>query len=251
MKILITNDDGIQSPGILSLREVLSRKHDVWVMAPDGDRSGYSQSITLRDPVKIVKIEEKMYSCSGTPVDCVVYGYSNFLARDFDLVLSGINIGPNLGTDILYSGTAAAARQGALKNLPSIALSLSQFEGPFNFDVISEYLMERLENLVSIWDKSCFLNMNFPPEMEKNTEMKWSTPAVRTYRDEVVQFPAPRDPDSTYCLLKGNLIHSEEEEGTDVMAVHSGYVAISAIRLSPSIVPHIGIIPEKEGICCR
>ncbi|MDC7232088.1 MAG: 5'/3'-nucleotidase SurE [Spirochaetales bacterium] len=250
MKILITNDDGIQSPGIQSLRKVLSSKHDVWLMAPDGDRSGFSQSITLRDPVKIVKLDNQIYSCSGTPVDCVVYGYSNFLDKDFDLILSGINIGPNLGTDILYSGTAAAARQGALKGVPSIALSLNQFKGPFHFDLISEYLMDRLENLVSLWDDSCFLNMNFPETMDMNTEMKWCWPAVRTYRDEIVQFQAPREPDTAYCMLKGNLIASDESDGSDVLAVHSGHVSISAIRLAPAVVPHIGTIPEKEGICC-
>ncbi|MDC7239167.1 MAG: 5'/3'-nucleotidase SurE, partial [Spirochaetales bacterium] len=156
-----------------------------------------------------------------------------------------------LGTDILYSGTASAARQGALKNLPSIALSLNQFEGDFAFDTISEYLAERLEYLVSLWDNSCFLNMNFPSDMKADAELQWCRPAFRDYRDEVVQVSAPRDDSSTYCFLKGNLVQSEEEEGTDVQAVLSGHAAISAVRVAPSIVSHIGKVPEKAGNCSR
>jgi 5'-nucleotidase len=249
MKILITNDDGIQSPGILSLRDILSRDHDVWVMAPDGDRSGYSHSITLKEPVKIKQKEPRLFSCSGTPVDCIVYGQGGYLEEEFDVILSGINIGPNMGTDILYSGTAAAARQGALKNTPSIAISMNKFVPPFDFDSISEYISTSLEKLVSLWEEGCFLNMNFPEKMDVTSEMKWCRPARRIYKDEVVMFQSPRD-EGTYCFLKGNLIQSENEEGSDVKAVQSGHVSISAISLAPSIVPHIGKLSEKAGSVC-
>ena len=191
MRILITNDDGIQSPGLQSLVERLSGTHEVWVMAPDGDRSGYSHSITLKDPVKITRKGERMFSCSGTPVDCVVYAEGGYLDVEFDLILSGINIGPNLGTDLLYSGTAAAARQGALKGSPSIALSLNQFEPPYDFNVISKYLLERLENLVSHWDERCFLNMNFPEGMKEDAPLLWCRPARRIYHDEILRVPSP------------------------------------------------------------
>jgi len=249
MKILITNDDGIESPGLLNLKEVLSRIHDVWVLAPDGDRSGYSHSITLREPVKIVEKGSGMYSCSGTPVDCVVYGQGGFLGETFDVILSGINIGPNLGTDILYSGTAAAARQGALKKVPSIALSLNQFDPPFDFTPVSEFVLNELEKLVSLWDDSCFFNMNFPRIMNEHSVMKWCWPAHRQYKDEVVQFQSPRN-HGTYCFLKGNLVDTKEGKGSDAQAVFSGHIAISAISLSPSIVPHIGQVPEKERSAC-
>jgi 5'-nucleotidase len=250
MKILITNDDGIMSPGLLSLRDVLSSKHDVWVMAPDGDRSGFSHSITLREPVKILEQESRMYSCSGTPVDCVVYGIGGFLKETFDVILSGINIGPNLGTDILYSGTAAAARQGALKKVPSIALSLNQFLPPFDFTPISEFVLANLEYLVSQWDESCFLNMNFPQDTTENCSIKWCHTSKRLYKDEIVQFKSPRN-SGYYCFLKGSLINTEEEEGSDAEAVFSGHIGVSAICLSPSIVSHIGEVPEKAGTVCR
>jgi broad specificity polyphosphatase/5'/3'-nucleotidase SurE len=93
------------------------------------------------------------------------------------------------------------------------------------------------------------LNMNFPDKMVENSEMKWCWPAKRIYRDEIVQFQPPREK-GTFCFLKGCLIQSEEEEGSDALAVHSGFVSISAISLSPSIVPHIGSVNEKAGSVC-
>ena len=248
MRILITNDDGIQSPGLESLVEVLSQEHEVWVMAPDGDRSGFSHSITLKDPVKISRRGERMYSCSGTPVDCVVYAEGGYLDVEFDLILSGVNIGPNLGTDLLYSGTAAAARQGALKGIPAIALSLNQFEPPYDFATISEYLLAQLENLVSHWDERCFLNMNFPAGMKKDAPLQWTFPARRIYHDEILRIPSPREKGTDWCLMKGSLIRQEEEDGSDVKAVHSGAVSISAIQLSPSALSRSGRLPEEAGI---
>lgn len=248
MRILITNDDGIQSPGLQSLVETLSGPHEVWVMAPDGDRSGYSHSITLKDPVKISRKGERMYSCSGTPVDCVVYAEGGYLDVEFDLILSGINIGPNLGTDLLYSGTAAAARQGALKGVPSIALSLNKFEPPYDFNLISEYILSRLENLVSHWDERCFLNMNFPAGMIKDAPLLWTFPARRIYHDDILRVPSPREEGTDWCLMKGSLLRQEEEEGSDVKAVLSGSVSLSAIQLAPSALSRSGRLPEEAGI---
>ena len=246
MKILITNDDGINSPGLQTLKEVLSRTHDVWVLAPDGDRSGTSQSITLRDPVKIQKVGEQSWSCSGTPTDCIVYGTGGFLPVDIDLVLSGINIGPNLGTDLLYSGTAAAARQAALHDFPAIAVSLNQFEPPYDFKGIAEFVIQYLEELKDLWENSCFFNMNFPAEMDVDTHLEWTWPAKRVYNDEVVQFESPRK-QGTYCFLKGSLVTSHDAEGSDVLAVKRGNVSISAVRVAPAIVEQIGKIPESAG----
>ncbi len=246
MKILITNDDGIYSPGLQILKEVLSKKHDIWVMAPDGDRSGTSQSITLRDPVKIRKIDDQSWSCSGTPTDCIVYGTGGFLPVDVDLVLSGINIGPNLGTDLLYSGTAAAARQAALHDFPAIAVSLNRFDPPFDFEGIAEFVLKHLEELKGLWEDSCFFNMNFPSEMDVDSRMEWTWPARRIYNDEVVQFESPRQ-EGTYCFLKGSIVSSQNTEGSDVLAVKRGNVSISAVRVAPAIVEHIGKIPESAG----
>ncbi len=244
MKILITNDDGVNSPGLQVLKEVVSRKHEVWVMAPSGDQSGVSQSITLRDPVKIQNVEENVWSCGGTPTDCVVYGSGGFLPVSFDMVLSGINIGSNVGTDLIYSGTAAAARQAALHDIPAIAISLDKFQGPFPFTEIAEFVLERLEDLHSQWDSSFFYNMNFPPEITADTPMVWTRPGRRKYHDEVVQMKSPRG-EGVYCFLKGNIVSSEQTEGTDVFEVKRGRVTLSAVSILPVVVSHMGDVPEK------
>ncbi|OQY32810.1 MAG: 5'/3'-nucleotidase SurE [Spirochaetaceae bacterium 4572_59] len=246
MKILITNDDGINSPGLQNLKEVLSKDHDVWVMAPSGDRSGSSQSITLKDPVKIESIEDQVWSCSGTPTDCIVFGTGGFLPEDLDVVLSGINLGPNLGTDLLYSGTAAAARQAALHNFPAIAVSLDKFRPPYCFQDVSEFVASHLEELVNLWEENCFLNMNFPEEMDDDTHLEWTWPARRIYDDELVKFTPPRG-EGTYCFLKGSTVSSQNEEGSDVLAIKRGNVSISAVCVSPLIIPHVGKLTESAG----
>ena len=127
MKILITNDDGVNARGIYTLAKEISKKHEVIVVAPREQRSAYSHAITIHNPIKIreEKIDEdfKAYSLVGTPADCTQAGLS-LLAKDVDLVISGINRGINCGTDILYSGTVSAAIEGAIYNIPSIAISM-------------------------------------------------------------------------------------------------------------------------------
>ena len=244
MKILITNDDGVNSPGLQVLKKVVSRKHEVWVLAPSRDRSGVSQSITLREPVKIQNEEENVWSCSGTPTDCVVYGTGGFFPVKFDLILSGINIGPNVGTDLIYSGTAAAARQAVLHDIPGIALSVDKFQEPFPFAEIAEYVLERLEELHSQWDSSFFYNMNFPPEIGCSEDLVWTRPGRRKYHDEVVQMKAPRG-EAFYCFLKGNIVSSEDLEGTDVFEIKRGRITLSAVSITPAVVSHVGDVPKN------
>jgi 5'-nucleotidase len=124
MRLLLTNDDGIHSDGIQALIRGLEGAHEVWVVAPSVEASGGSHSITLHDVLKIRRLSDRRFSCRGTPADCVMVALLGLVPADIDLVISGINHGPNLGTDILYSGTAAGARQGALMGVPSVALSV-------------------------------------------------------------------------------------------------------------------------------
>ena len=248
MKILITNDDGVNSPGLQNLRDVLSKDHDVWVLAPSGDRSGVSQSITLRDPVKILRIEDQVWSCSGTPTDCVVYGTGGFFSVEFDMVISGINIGPNLGTDLLYSGTAAAARQASLHDYPAIAVSLDQFDPPYNFQEISLFIAEKIESLHERWEENIFYNINFPPDLDVDAKLEWTWPAKRLYHDEIIKMDSPRE-DGTFCFLKGGLMTCRDEEGSDVLAVKRGNISISAVCIAPTVASHFGKIPEKAGFC--
>jgi 5'-nucleotidase len=148
MNILLTNDDGINSDGILKLAEALRSggNHKVTIIAPDVNRSGVSHALSFfNNAVKLYRIEEDTWSCTGFPADCIIAGLG-FLPERPDIVLSGINRGENLGTDLIYSGTAAAARQGGLAGIPSIALSLAG-SGPYHWDMAVSWTASHLEEL--------------------------------------------------------------------------------------------------------
>ena len=140
MRILISNDDGIASNGIRCLSEVLSLHHDVYVIAPDRERSAAGQSLTLHTPIRVEEVEaynnvKRAWVTTGTPGDCIKIGINAILSKDEqpDLVISGINHGPNLGADILYSGTVSCAMEGAMLGVPSIAMSLASMKYDFEF----------------------------------------------------------------------------------------------------------------------
>jgi 5'-nucleotidase len=146
LKILLTNDDGIDSTGLRQLQTALQREHDVWVVAPDSNRSGSSHSITLGNPTKFSKRGEREYASGGTPADCVLHACLGLVPVEIDMVVAGINLGPNLGTDIVYSGTAAAARQGAFLLKPAVACSLSTYHPPYYLDFPVEFMVRNPPN---------------------------------------------------------------------------------------------------------
>jgi 5'-nucleotidase len=183
MKILLTNDDGAASPGIGLLAGALRKAgHRVFVLAPDSDRSGVSHAISFFiAPCKLTEIEEDTWSCSGTPVDCVVLALMGAIP-DLDsrpeLVISGINRGANLGTDILYSGTAAAARQAGLAGIPALALSLVE-EDQWHWETAVSFAVPRLEEMRNFWRADTFVNVNFPNRAEPPSGLVQAFPARR------------------------------------------------------------------------
>ena len=251
MRILLTNDDGIGSPGIhllaLALREA---GHRVFVMAPSADRSGVSHAITFfRSPCKIIDIEDDTWACEGTPVDCVVtalLGGIPELALEPhpemppersppDLIISGINRGANLGTDILYSGTAAAARQGSLIGIPSLALSL--VEGPqWHWETAVIFAAERLEEMAAYWKPDTFVNVNMPNRRELPSSLVHAFPSLRYYNDGMEVFHAPDG--FRYCFVKTGDIsvtknEAKPEKGSDWDIVAGGNASISDIYNHP------------------
>ena len=232
MRILLTNDDGIESIGITLLRDRLSEEHEVWMVAPDGERSGCSHSITLREPVRIRKLEERSYSCRGTPADCVLRGCLGLLPSDIDLIISGVNLGPNLGTDIIYSGTAAAARQGALMDYPAVAASLSAYRPPYELDFPIQFIARNVELFRSLWASDHFLNVNFPANSVETPHIAVTFPARRIYRDKLINFTAPVG--DIYSFLGGTTPESHYEDGSDHDAIESGKVSLSPILIHPS-----------------
>ncbi len=232
MKILLTNDDGIDSQGILRLGQGLETEHEVWVIAPEGNRSGSSHSITLGQPTRVRQIDKREFSCSGTPADCVMIGFMGFLPVSIDLVIAGINLGPNLGTDIVYSGTAAAARQGAFMGKPGIACSLNAYSPPFYLEYPVEFIVRNLASLCSLWASDHFLNINFPNLDTDGPTPMITFPTRRIYRDELVQFKAPNG--DHYCFYGGGVPEAEMEDGSDYWSIERGNISLSPIFIHPT-----------------
>ena len=162
MRILLSNDDGYQAPGIRALHAALQRLHDVTIVAPERDRSGASNSLTLTRPLRAVQVAEQVYSVDGTPTDCVHLAITGLLCEEPDMVISGINAGSNLGDDVLYSGTVAAAMEGRFLGLSAIAVSSGSF-APQHLDTAAELVVRLVEELrQDPMPGNVILNLNIP-----------------------------------------------------------------------------------------
>jgi len=200
MKILLTNDDGIESPGIQTLAKKLREHgHKVSVIAPLLNRSGISHAISIiNDPVKLSVHGEDAWACTGFPADCVLVGTLGKFIEKPDLVLSGINKGANIGTDIVYSGTAAGARQASITGLPGIALSLHG-NSPYNWDMAASWSAGHLEELLSYWAPDTFVNVNIPNNPSGPSGIAVTHPAIKDYNDVISVVNAPDG--NFWCFL--------------------------------------------------
>ena len=231
MKILLTNDDGIFSEGIATMRKALEPHHDVWTVAPDVERSGMSHAITLKDAVRVSEVGDRSYSCSGTPADCILHSLLGAIDVEPDLVISGINYGPNIGTDIVYSGTVAAARQAALMKRPAVAVSLVGMQGPLNFELAAQFVSQNVELIAELWLPDHFLNINVPNVFDESPPAVLTHPARRIYRDHLEQFTSPSG--ERYFFLLGTLDEAELEHGSDFEAVTDHKISVSPVYLHP------------------
>ena len=230
MTILVTNDDGIYSAGLQALVDAFSDQHDVWVLAPDGERSGSSNRITIAEPIRCSEVGPQRYASSGTPADCVILAALGAIPVRPQLVVSGVNIGPNLGSDIIYSGTCAAARQAVYKHIPGIAVSINCFREPFHFGPVTAFLRDNVDTLLDVWDDAHFININ-APNLSEVRGVEVARPAMRRYDDHLLPFQPPRG--GTYYFVDGTPIDSGSQPGTDWDAVQRGMIALSPIALNP------------------
>lgn len=236
MRILVTNDDGIMSPGISVLSKYLKEITDeIIVVAPDVERSATGHAITIRTPlwVKEVSVNDEFlgYAVNGTPADCVKLALQALKKEEeIDLVISGINKGPNLGTDILYSGTVSGALEGALMGKPSIAISSANSENP-NFESAARFVVEFLKVFdVKELPEFTALNVNVPARSyEEIKGWKVTKQSRRRYND---YFEARKDPfGNTYYWMLGEIIEDDPDENSDYMVVKNGYVSITPISV--------------------
>jgi len=233
MKILITNDDGVHAEGLKILVASLADSHEVCVLAPDQERSGVSHAMTLRNAGKIRKLGEREYSCSGTPADCVILACLGAIDFDPEVVISGINRGPNLGTDIVYSGTCGAARQAALVGLPGIAVSCASYREPLQYGAAAAFVRRNLARLVELCGEDRFVNVNAPSSNDADLVGEWATPSLRRYKDHLKSFDAPDG--YCYCFLSDGRVETADGSGTDHGVVAAGRVAVSPVLVHPQV----------------
>lgn len=166
-RILVVNDDGIDGPGIILLEEIArTLSDDVWVVAPDEERSGAGHSMSISYPIRLRERDDRHFAVKGTPTDCVLVAVYELMkdGKRPDIILSGINRGPNLAEDITYSGTASAAMEGAMLGIPSIALSqMLRYQSPVYWETARRYAPEVIAKLLTMtWQSGLFVNVNFP-----------------------------------------------------------------------------------------
>ena len=231
IRILVSNDDGINSAGLDALAEVLKTVGEVFIIAPDREQSAASHTLSLHHPLRVEEISETIYSVDGTPTDCVNLAVNGLLKdKKPDLVVSGINKGENLGDDITYSGTVSAAMEGTLLGIPSIAVSIAT-KNNFYFETASYYaLLITKYVLRKGLPEGTLLNVNIPNlPKEKVKGVKVTRQGKRVYGEAIVENIDPRG--RKYYWIGGNELGFLDIENSDVIAVHNGYVSVTPIKL--------------------
>lgn len=238
--ILLSNDDGVAAKGIRTLHQALVEVADVVVVAPLTEQSAKSHALTLAHPLRH-RVVDGFHAIDGTPADCIYVALyrEQFLPRRPDLVVSGINHGYNLGVDVYYSGTVAAAREGALRGIPAIAFS-SGPKGSFEAaSVVAKEMVARLLAARLPEGRPPLLNVNFPANRSEYLGIQTTRVGRRHYDEAIVLRHDPRG--NEYFWLGGPNAYHEREEGTDTTAVDDGYVSITPLVLEPTAGEHVAL----------
>jgi 5'-nucleotidase len=226
-RILVTNDDGIHSDGIVALAEALDRLGDVYVVAPAHEMSAASHSLTLTRPLRIERLGERRYSVDGTPTDCVTIAFAHLL-KDVkpDLVVSGINRGPNLGDDTTYSGTVAGALEGSIHGVAAIAVSLAT-RRDFDYSYAAEFTASLAAKvLVDGLPKGTLLSVNVPAGPVRGVRV--TRQGIKAISPSVIEGTDPRH--RKYYWIGNDNATWDNEEGTDYEAIAEGWVSITPLR---------------------
>ena len=256
MKILLSNDDGVMAEGIKALTIELSKEHDVYVIAPDRERSAAGHSLTLHTPIRVEELESKfgakrIWITSGTPGDCVKIGINAILSEDEkpDLIISGINHGPNLGSDILYSGTVSCAMEGAMMGYPSIAVSLASMScEPELFKNVAIFMSKFVHKIKEFpFPKKSILNINVPSLMPEDLAGVAITKlGGKMFTDEYDKRVDPRG--KVYYWMAGELIKHCDNDESDINALRWNKVSVTPITFEMTL---DSVIPELEKALCN
>lgn len=236
--ILLTNDDGLHADGIQALRKVLEPEKgvQVFMVAPDRERSASGHAITMHRPlfaneIRLPGTGVPMYAVTGTPADCAKLAIEELMPRRPDLVISGINRGPNLGTDIIYSGTVSAAIEGTILGVPAIAASLATW-APFDYSFAARFVRDLAFRVIREGlPKGTLLNVNIPPvpDAEHLEGVAITKMGVRRYVNQWTRRVAPRG--QTYYWLAGEVAELHNDPDSDVVAVQNNKISITPLQL--------------------
>jgi 5'-nucleotidase len=245
--ILLSNDDGIQSRGIWALYDFFSKHFQVFVVAPDRERSAAGHSISLRDPIRLKTDEnDRVFSVDGTPVDAVHVALLGILKTPVDFVITGINNGLNLGSDVFYSGTVSAAFQATTFNIPGIAVSIDNNGEKIHYETAAFFLNRIIKKIKKFpLGKGIILNVNVPNlELGDIAGMEITKLGKRCYNDSLIEREDPKK--NKYYWIAGKLQNTEGEAGTDVKAIDEKKVSITPLRLDITAFDFIERLKEQN-----
>ncbi|MBD3403802.1 5'/3'-nucleotidase SurE [candidate division GN15 bacterium] len=231
-RILLTNDDGYFSDGINALYNELSSLATVYIVAPDREQSASSHSLTLNRPLRVHKIDRYRYAIDGTPTDCVMLAmHLIFSKRKPDMILSGINHGANMGDDVTYSGTVAATIEGSILGVPSIAISMANYEPGMSMERAARFVKRIVRNYHKLdLEPTTFLNINLPADTGRPYQKyEFTRQGVRRYKDVIIHKTDPRG--KPYYWIGGRP-KWQRIKGSDFAAVANGVVSITPLRLN-------------------
>ncbi len=233
MNILITNDDGIHAPGIFALKKALDIIGNVLVVAPDTERSAVGHAITLSDPLRVSEVykDDSLFgwAVNGTPADCVKLGIRCISKKPIDIVVSGINLGPNTATNIMYSGTVSAAAEAVIMGVPGLAISLTSFDTP-EFEYSSRLAQQLTKKIIENGlPEGTLLNVNVPPLKQEEIEGIVITRQGKGRYEE--SFDKRIDPNNrTYYWLSGKRMNLDHEDDVDDVVIRHNKVSITPVR---------------------
>ena len=243
MRILVTNDDGVFSEGVRILAKTMEVLGEVYVVAPDREQSAVGHSLTLHRPLRVEEVSPRIYAVDGTPVDCVNLAVYGILGVRPDLVVSGINKGPNLGEDVVYSGTVSAAFEATLLEIPAFAISLVSRKD-FKFLVAADFALKMAKYIMQVGlPKETLLNINVPNlEVDEIRSLEITRQGKRVFGDAIVEKIDPRG--KKYYWIGGEDQGFQEIEGTDFHAIANHHISITPLRVDLTNYP---AVKELQG----